>query len=132
LLFDPTGSIAGSSTPDWVGAQIFAGIAENQNPEVDWADIDAPRLGIFGRPSVQARLPFYWYLSSVEQEAFDANWPGIVQWYADTTRRFERPNTGRPKPVVYLLSDAPHYFYLSDQAFVVRRMREFLLGEIGD
>jgi non-heme chloroperoxidase len=131
LLFDATGIIGGSSTPDWVGPQIFAGIAENQNPEVDWADIDAPRLGIFDRPSVQARLPFYWYLSPDEQEVFDANWPGIVKWYADTTKRFERPNAGKPNPIVYLLPDAPHYFYLSDQAFVVRQMREFLLGKPG-
>ena len=127
LLFDAAGRITGNTTPDWVGAQIVAGIAENQNPEVDWADIDVPRLGIFDHPSVEARLPYYWYLSSDEQKKFDANWPGIVQWYADTTKRFERPRAGRPKPIVYLLPDAPHYFYLSDQAFVVRVMREFLL-----
>lgn len=132
LLFGATGTITGSSTPDWVGPQIFAGIAESQNPEVDWSDIDAPRLGIFERPSVQGRLPFYWYLTSDEQKVFDANWPGIVQWYAETTRRFERPRAGRPKPIVYLLPDAPHYFYLSDQAFVVRQMRKFLLGNVGD
>jgi hypothetical protein len=36
----------------------------------------------------------------------------------------------RPKPVVYRLPDAPHYFYLNDQAFVVRVMREFLLGKV--
>ena len=78
------------------------------------------------------KLPFYWYLSSGEQKVFDANWPGIVQWYADTTKRFARTHTGKPTPVVYLLPDAPHYFYLSDQAFVVRQMREFLLGNLGN
>jgi pimeloyl-ACP methyl ester carboxylesterase len=127
LLFDAAGGITGNTTPDWVGAQIFKGIAENQNPEVDWADIDTPRLGIFDRPSVEGRLPYYWYLNGDEKRDFDANWPGIVQWYADTTKRFEEPRAGKPKPVVYLLPDAPHYFYLSDQAFVVRVMREFLL-----
>jgi len=130
LLFDATGAIIGSTTPSWVGTQIFAGIAEDKNPEVDWADIDAPRLGIFDQPSVKARLPYYWYLSSDEQKVFDTNWPGIVQWYADTTRRFEQSFAGRPKPVVYLLPDAPHYFYISEQAFVVRAMREFLLGKV--
>ena len=128
LVFDATGAIIGKTTPDWVGTQIFAGIREN--PEVDWTEIDAPRLGIFDHPSVKARLPYYWYLSSDEQKVFDANWPGIVQWYADTTRRFEQSATGMPKPIVYLLPDAPHYFYISNQAFVVRAMREFLLGKV--
>jgi pimeloyl-ACP methyl ester carboxylesterase len=132
LLFDAKGAITGSTTPDWVAPQIFAGIAEKQNPEVNWEDIDAPRLGIFDRPSVVGKLPFYWYLSSAEQQVFNANWPGIVQWYAATTKRFAQTHSGKPTPVVYLLPDAPHYFYLSDQAFVVRQMREFLLGNLGN
>ena len=131
LVFDAKGTITGSTTPDWVGPQIFAGIAEKQNPEVNWADIDAPRLGIFGQPSVQGRLPYYPYLSAAEQKVFDANWPAIVQWYADTTAKFAQPNPVKPKPVVYLRPDAPHYFYLSDEAFVVRVTREFLLGTVG-
>jgi pimeloyl-ACP methyl ester carboxylesterase len=131
LQFDAKGEVTGSTTPDWVGVKIFAGIAEKQNPEVDWADIDAPRLGIFDQPSVQAKLPYYWYLSPEEQTVFDARWPGIVQWYADTTDKFEQANAGKPTPVVYLLPNAPHYFFMSDQAFVVRRMLEFLLGKAG-
>ena len=131
LKFDAKGAITGNTTPDWVGKQIFAGIAEKQNPEVNWADIDAPRLGIFDKPSVQGRLAFYRYLSPAEQKVFDADWPGIVQWYAETTAKFSQPNPGKPTPVVYLLPDAPHYFYISDQAFVVKVMREFLLGTVG-
>jgi pimeloyl-ACP methyl ester carboxylesterase len=131
LQFGAKGAVTDSSALDWVRDKIFAGVAEKQNPEVNWADIDAPRLGIFDQPSVQGKLPFYWYLSSDEQKVFDANWPGIVQWFADTTERFERPNAGKPTPVVYLLPDAPHYFFINDQAFVVRRMREFLLGKSG-
>ena len=60
-----------------------------KNPEVNWADIDAPRLGIFDQPSVQGRLPYYWYLSAEDQKKFDNNWPGIVQWFADTTAKFD-------------------------------------------
>jgi hypothetical protein len=30
-----------------------------------------------------------------------------------------------------LLPDAPHYFYLSEQAFVVKVTREYLLGTVG-
>jgi pimeloyl-ACP methyl ester carboxylesterase len=130
LTFDAKGAITGSTTPDWVGKEIFAGIAEKQNPEVNWADIDAPRLGIFNQASVQGKIAYYWYLRSDEQKIFDTNWPGIVQWYADTTKTFDQPNAGHPTPVVYLLPDAPHYFYLNNQAFVVRVMREFLLGKV--
>ncbi|MGA9566827.1 MAG: alpha/beta hydrolase [Candidatus Korobacteraceae bacterium] len=131
LVFDTQGAITGSTTPDFVGTQIFAGIAEKQNPEVNWADIDAPRLGILDQPSVQGRLRYYRYLSAAQQKVFDANWPGIVQWYADTTAKFAQPNAGKPTPVVYLLPDAPHYAYISDEAYVVRAMREFLLGTVG-
>lgn len=131
LKFDAKGAITDNTTPKSVSDAIFAGVAEKQNPEVNWTDIGAPRLGIFDKPSVQGKLPYYWYLSSDEQKVFDANWPGIVQWFADETAKFEQPNAGKPSPVVYLLPDAPHYFYINDQAFVVRVMREFLLGKVG-
>ena len=57
------------------------------------------------------------------------NWPGIVQWYSERTEEFAAEPVGTPKLVVYLLPDAPHYFYLNDQAMVVLAMREFLLGK---
>lgn len=132
FLFDAKGAIKGSSTPDWVRPQIYDGIAEKNNPVVNWADMDAPRLGIFAKPSVEGRFPFYWYLSPDQQKTLDANWPSIVQWFAETTKRFAQPNAGKPTPVVYLLPDAPHYFFINDQAFVVRQMREFLLGNLGN
>jgi len=131
LHFDAKGTILGSTTPAYVDAQVFAGIAEKQNPVVDWAEIDAPRLGIFDQPSVQGRLPYYWYLNSSEQQVFDTNWPAIVEWYADTTAKFQQSHAGKVAPVVYLLPDAPHYFYISEEAFVVKVTREFLLGTVG-
>jgi len=47
-------------------------------------------------------------------------------------KTFSMANAGKPTPVAYQLHDAPHYFYISDQAFVVRIMREFLLGKVGN
>jgi pimeloyl-ACP methyl ester carboxylesterase len=132
MKIDAKGALTDNSTPKWVSEKILAGVKAPANPPIDWAKVEAPRLGMFARPSVEARLPFYWYLTSGEQKQFDTNWPGIVQWYADTTRRFQQPHAGKPAPVVYLLPDAPHYFYISDQAFVVRQMREFLLGNLGN
>jgi pimeloyl-ACP methyl ester carboxylesterase len=131
MTFDAKGALTDTSTPKWVAEKILAGVKAPVNLPIDWAKVEVPRLGMFARPSVEARLPFYWYLTPAEQKQFDANWPGIVQWYADTTKRFQQPQAGKPAPVVYLVPDAPHYFYISDQAFVVRQMREFLLGEVG-
>jgi len=131
LKFDEKGQITGTTTPKYVGEQIFQGIDEKHNPEVNWADIDAQRLGIFNQPSVQGRIAYYWYLSLDNRRLFDARWPAIVQWYADTTARFRQPNPGKPGPVVYLLPDVPHYFFINDQAFVIRKMREFLMPSVG-
>jgi hypothetical protein len=87
---------------------------------------------MFSQPSVQGKLPHYWYLSAEDQQTFDEHWPAIVKWYRKTTHEFAVEQSGRPKPIVYRLPDAPHYFYLNNhQAFVVRVMREFLLGDVG-
>jgi non-heme chloroperoxidase len=130
VQFDENGVITASTTPGWIPAAILQGAQEPASPPTDWAKVKAPRLGIFSEPSVQGRLAFYWYLSAKDREKFDDNWPGIVKWYAERTDEFAAEQPGRPKPVVYRLPDAPHYFYLNDQAFVVRVMREFLLGRV--
>jgi hypothetical protein len=46
--------------------------------------------------------------------------------------RFKQANGGKPDAVVYLLPDATHYFYITEQAFVVRVTPEFLLGNLGN
>jgi pimeloyl-ACP methyl ester carboxylesterase len=130
--FDASGAITDSTTPGFVSQKILSGVKGPTNPPTDWALIEAPRLGIFDLPSVKGKLPYYSYLSSTDQEVFNANWPGIVEWYAITTRKFAMPIAGNPTAMVYLLSDAPHYFYLSNPTFVVRVMREFLLGHVGN
>jgi non-heme chloroperoxidase len=128
LQFDENGMITGGTTPAWVSPAVLLGV--RTNPPTDWTKVAAPRLGIFDQPSVEGRLPYYWYLSAEDQKTFDQNWPGIIQWYTDTTNEFAAQQPGKPKPIVYKLPDAPHYFYLNDQAFVVRAIREFLLGKV--
>jgi non-heme chloroperoxidase len=125
------GSIDGSTTPSTVPEAILHGVQDPQNPPVDWAKVTVPRLGIFGLPSIQERLPYYWYLEAVQKAAFDAAWPAIVQWYGDRIDDFNAVHAGTPVPVVYTLPSASHYFYLSQQAFVVLAMRQFLLGSAG-
>jgi pimeloyl-ACP methyl ester carboxylesterase len=128
--FARNGSIAGSTTPSFIPAGILHGVQEPQSQPVDWSKLTVPRLGIFGLPSVTARLPYYWYLDAAGQAAFDAAWPAIVQWYADRIDDFAVAHAAAPAPVVYTLPGASHYFYLNQQAFVVIAMRQFLLGSI--
>ena len=130
MQFDDTGRIVDSSTPAWVPQAILWDV--QHSPATDWPKMEAPRLGIFSRPSAQGKLPYYYCLNPEERNKFDQNWPAIVKWYMDTTAEFAVQQPGRPNPVVYTLPDAPHYFYLNDQASVVRMMREFLLGSAGN
>lgn len=65
LQFNADGAITDSTTPDWVPAKILADV--NANPPVNWANIVAPRLGIFALPSVESRQPWYWYLDADEK-----------------------------------------------------------------
>jgi pimeloyl-ACP methyl ester carboxylesterase len=125
VQFDPNGVITDSTTPGSVPQAILLGV--QTSPPTDWTEIEAPRLGIFDRASVEGKLPYYWYLNAKDRKQFDENWPGIVQWYTDRIREFAASQPGKPRPIVYTLPDAPHYFYFNDQAFVVRVMREFLL-----
>jgi non-heme chloroperoxidase len=128
VKFDRDGGIDGSTTPSWIAQAILHGVQDPQNPPVDWAKIAVPRLGLFGMPSVNARLPYYAYLDDAQKSAFDAAWPAIVQWYGDTIHAFGVTHAGMPAPVVHTLPNASHYFYLNQQAFVVLAMRQFLLG----
>jgi pimeloyl-ACP methyl ester carboxylesterase len=92
VQFDENGMITASSTPGWVPQAILLGA--KTSPPTDWTKVAAPRLDIFSQPSVQGRLPYYWYLSPEDQKTFDQNWPGIVQWYADTTNKFAAQQPG--------------------------------------
>lgn len=127
LRFDADGSIAESTTPDWVNQKILAGVAGTANPPVDWAKIDAPRLGIFAPFTIGAKLPWYWYLSSAERARFDKAWPSIVAWSDATISTFAHANPVRP----LLLPGAPHYLFISNVAEVVRAMRGFLSLPLG-
>jgi hypothetical protein len=69
--FDRHGAITGSTTPEWVSTALLEGVAGSVNPPVNWANIDAPRLGIFALFTIEARQPWYWYLTSAEQAVFD-------------------------------------------------------------
>jgi len=120
VRFDAHGAIVDSTTPDWVSAQLLEGVAAN--PPTPWASIAEPRLGIFALFTLEARQPWYWYLTPAQQQAFDAAWPPIVDWHRDTVDKFVRNN-----PVdVLMLPGAPHYVYIDNETDVVRAMWRFL------
>jgi pimeloyl-ACP methyl ester carboxylesterase len=119
LQFNAGGAITGSTTPDWIAKKILDSV--RSTPPVNWANISTPRLGIFALYTLQARQPWFWYLTPALQTEFDERWPEVVNWAKGTVRKF---NYG--KPSLYLLPGAPHYVYLNNETDVVREMRKFL------
>ena len=122
-VFGRNGELVDSRTPGWVSEKLLQGVQEN--PRVDWTRIAAPRLGIFAQFTVQARQPWYWYLSAAQQAEFDRAWPPIVAWHKETIDRFA---SGTP---TLRLPGAPHYVYINNETDVVRAMREFLGLPVG-
>ncbi len=133
LKFDPSGKILDSATPESIDKKILAGVKSPENPLVNWKDIEAPRLGIFGLFSTETRQPFYWYLNAAEQKTFDQNFKAVVTWQRDTIEKFGSHNEKIPEPIVVELPPGTdHYIFLNNEAFVVRTMRQFLLGKVGN
>jgi pimeloyl-ACP methyl ester carboxylesterase len=124
--FNEHGAVTGTSTPEPIQEQLGAGVSMPANPPTNWADIKAPRLGIFAPPNPQSRLPWYPYLSAAQQAVFDQRFPRLVQWFDDVIVKFGEEHAGSPTPKVYLLPGAPHYVFINNEAEVVREMRSFL------
>ena len=120
LLFNRSGRIVDNVTPEEIRAKVFA--EASKPPPTNWRKITAPRLGIFALFTREARQAYYWYLSPAEQAEFDAAWGRIVDWDRRTIGRFAEGNTAN----TFLLPNAPHYIYISNEAEVVRWMRDFL------
>jgi non-heme chloroperoxidase len=127
VKFDENGALIGPTTPAWVTSKILAGVKGSVNPPVDWAKIDAPRLGIFAQFTLKARQPWYWYLPPTEQAEFDKAWPPITAWYQSTISKFAHGNPVRS----FVLLGAPHYIYIDNETEVVREMWKFLRVPFG-
>ena len=125
--FDGHGAIIGSTTPEGVYTKLLEGVAGSKNPPTNWANIDAPRLGIFAEYTMEAKQPWYWYLTSAEQAEFDQAWPAWVAWRRDTIRKFAHKNPIRP----LILPGVPHYVYINNETNVVLEMRKFLGLPVG-
>ncbi len=131
LKFNSSGKILDTSVPESIGEKIIAGVKAPANPLVNWQDIAAPRLGIFGLFSAETRQSYYWYLSAAEKKTFDQNLKAIVKWQRTTIKRFRSSNPKNPKPtVIELPPGTTHYIFINNEAFVVRTMRQFLLGDL--
>ena len=124
--FDKDGMITRASTPESITKQLLDGAILPAHPPTNWADIKQPRLGIFALYTLEAKLPWYPYLSPTDQAIFDERFPRLVQWYSDVVGLFGEEHPGSLTPVVYLLPGAPHYVYINHEAEVVLQMRNFL------
>jgi pimeloyl-ACP methyl ester carboxylesterase len=120
LVFDGSGRITDSTSPDWVTEKLLAGVSAI--PPTDWSNIAAPRLGIYAPYTHEARQAWYFYLDPKAQAEFDRAWPPIMSWFRQTVNKFAAGN----EPNTYWLWGAPHYVYISNEAEVVRWMRDFL------
>ena len=120
--FDRHGALTGSTTPDWVSTKLLEGVAGAVNPPVNWAAIGAPRLGMFAQFTLEARQPWYWYLSAARRSEFDEAWRPIVAWHRRTIGKFAKGNSAN----TFRLPGAAHYVYIQNEAEVVRWMRQFL------
>jgi pimeloyl-ACP methyl ester carboxylesterase len=120
LKFSAEGAILDSTTPSWVSNKIDTAVRASS--PTNWANIKAPRLGIFALFTVEARQAWYWYLSPAKKVEFDAAWGPIVDWHRTTIRKFAAGNSAN----TFLLPGAPHYVYITNEAEVVRWMRTFL------
>ena len=124
--FDKDGVVTGTSTPASIQAELSAGVNIPVNRPTNWADIKAPRLGIFAPPTIESKVPWYWYLSPADRTVFDERFPRLIQWFKDVIDKFGQKHAGNSTPNVYLLPGAPHYVYINNEAEVVRQMRNFL------
>ena len=121
--FHEGGIVTGTSTPDAIPEQLSTGAKGPANPPTNWADIKAPRLGIFAPPTLASKLPFYPYLNPADRAVFDERFPRLVQRYSDVIREFGEEHPGSTKPKVYLLPGAPHYVYINNEASGVTSRR---------
>ena len=120
LQLDANGAVVDTTTPESIQEKFTAGMSAAA--PADWASIEAPRLGIFAEFTIEARQPWYWYLSAARRSEFDEAWRPIVAWHRQTIGKFAKGNSAN----TFRLPGAPHYVYIQNEAEVVRSMRRFL------
>lgn len=126
LAFNEHGKVTENSTPESIPKAILAGVSAPAKPPTNWANIKAPRLGIFAPPTVESKVPWYPYYSPADRIVFDQRFPRLIQWFSDVIGKFGEEHPGSPKPKVHLLPGGPHYVFINNEAEVVREMRSFL------
>jgi pimeloyl-ACP methyl ester carboxylesterase len=120
LQLAANGAVVDTTTPESIQEKFAAGMAAAS--PADWASIAAPRLGIFAEFTIEARQPWYWYLSDAKRSEFDEAWRPIVAWHRRTIGEFAKGNSAN----TFRLPGAAHYVYIQNEAEVVRWMRQFL------
>ncbi len=121
-LFGESGNVIGLTTPP----QIFQKLMD-ASQAAEYGRIRVPVLAIFAPLSRQIPQPFYEFLTAEQQAEYERTFPLIIDWQADA---IERLRQGVTKAQVLDLPGANHYIFISDEAFVVSAMRNFLQPQL--
>ena len=117
---DPSGRVVGPITPPGIAGKILEGLQQ-----ADYGRIQAPALGIFNAMTPGYRPPYYADLGGAQQAEYDRAIKPIAAWAAGAIGRFR---SGLKGARVVELTDAHHYLFITEEAFVAREMRKFLQG----
>ncbi|MBN9415241.1 MAG: alpha/beta hydrolase [Candidatus Eremiobacteraeota bacterium] len=114
--FDADGKVIAPVSPPEIARKMARG-----SQQADYARIKAPVLAIFA--PLAPHTPGYGYLTPQQKRDFQRTYPPIVAWQKKAFQRFRK---GIPQATVFELPGAYHYIYITNEAFVVEKMRNFL------
>jgi pimeloyl-ACP methyl ester carboxylesterase len=118
---DPSGRILGAVTPPEISGNLQKGVKP-----AEYDRIQAPVLGIFNQLTPQYRMPYYSNLDAAMQEESNRSIESLSKWVEGAIQRFR---SGVKNSRVIVLRDSNHYFYVTEEALVVREMRKFLTAD---
>ena len=114
---DGDGKVIAAVSPPEIARKMARG-----SQQADYAKIKVPVLAIFA--PLAPHTPGYSYLTAEQKRQFQRTYPPIVAWQKKAIQRFRK---GIPQATVFELPGAYHYIYINDEAFVVEKMRSFLV-----
>lgn len=116
---DASGKVIAPDASPGTGQKIYKGLTPAKLDR-----IKAPFLAIYNKMSPQYRLPYFWSLSPAQQKEFVPKLQALIKWIDRAIQHFR---TSVKHAKVVEIKDANHYLFLTNEAQVVREIRQFLL-----
>jgi pimeloyl-ACP methyl ester carboxylesterase len=113
------GNIIGSASPEESSQKVHAGSAP-----AEFEKIQAPVLALLS--PLTPDPPLRHYLPEDQKVEFDRLFPAVIAWQNDSRRRFRE---GVKNARIVESPGGYHYNFITNEALVVKEMREFLLGD---